>query len=250
MSTTTSRPTPLCIYLIRHGETEWSLSGQHTGCTDVPLTDRGEDQARELGQCLRGSRFAHVLVSPRRRARKTCELAGLGAVVEIDPELAEWDYGVYEGQRSEDIRKARPDWNIFQDGCPGGEMPQQVSDRADRLIARLRTFKGNVALFSHGQYGCVLGARWIGLPLIEAKHFQLGPASVSILGYDHHHPDVSVIAQWNGVSHALPDSLAEKPRAIQRWENEGGEIPSNDGSNPAHSNRLPSAEASAVLTES
>jgi broad specificity phosphatase PhoE len=225
MSRTTNKPTPLRLYLIRHGETEWSASGQHTGVTDIPLTSRGKDEARELGQRLRGIRFTHVLVSPRQRARKTCELAGLGAAAEVAPELAEWDYGDYEGQRSVDIRKVRPDWNIFRDGCPGGEMPPQVSDRANRLISRLRTLHEYVALFSHGQFGCVLAARWIGLHLVEAKHFQLGTASVSILGYNPHHPDVSVIEQWNTVAHEKPDTMAVKPRAIQRWENEGGEIP-------------------------
>ena len=172
------------LYLIRHGETEWSLSGQHTGRTDIPLTARGEDEARELGQCLRAIPFARVLTSPRQRARRTCELAGLGPAAEIEPDLAEWDYGDYEGQRSVDIRKGRPDWNLFRDGCPNGEMPAQVSDRADRLIARLRALDGNVALFSHGQFGCVLAARWIGLPVVEAQHFLLGTASLSILGYD------------------------------------------------------------------
>ena len=164
------------IYLIRHGETEWSLSGQHTGRTDIPLTARGEDEARELGQRLRDIQFARVLTSPRQRARRTCELAGLGPVAEIEPDLAEWDYGDYEGQRSADIRKARPDWNLFRDGCPRGEMPAQISDRADRLIARLRVLDGNVALFSHGHFGRVLAARWIGLPVSEGQHFLLPTA--------------------------------------------------------------------------
>jgi probable phosphoglycerate mutase len=246
MSRTTNKPTPLCSYLIRHGETEWSLSGQHTGATDIPLTSRGEEEARELGQRLRGIRFAHVLVSPRLRARRTCELAGLGAAAEVAPELAEWDYGDYEGQRSVDIRKVRPDWNIFRDGCPGGETPTQVSNRADLLIARLRALNENVALFSHGQYGCVLAARWIGLPLVEAKHFQLGTASISILGYDHHHPDVSVIAQWNAVSDEKPYAMPVNQRAIQRWENEGGEIPSNDGANPGQPHQALSTKVSVL----
>ncbi|MGP8025357.1 MAG: histidine phosphatase family protein, partial [Acidocella sp.] len=138
----------LQLYFIRHGETEWSLSGQHTGRTDIPLTARGEDEARELGPCLRAFKFARVLSSPRQRARRTCELAGLGPAAEIEPDLAEWDYGDYEGQRTVDIRKGRPDWNVFRDGCPRGEMPAQVSDRADRLIAHLRALDGNVALFS------------------------------------------------------------------------------------------------------
>ncbi len=194
----------LQLYFIRHGETEWSLSGQHTGRTDIPLTARGEDEARELGPCLRAIKFARVLTSPRQRAQRTCELAGLGPAVEIEPDLAEWDYGDYEGQRTVDIRKGRPDWNVFRDGCPRGEMPAQVSDRADRLIAHLRALDGNVALFSHGQFGCVLAARWIGLPAIEGQHFALGAASLSILGHEPSHPKVRVIALWN----AAPASLS------------------------------------------
>ncbi|MGC2224456.1 MAG: histidine phosphatase family protein, partial [Methylocella sp.] len=166
----------LQLYFIRHGETAWSLTGQHTGVTDVPLTAHGEEEARELEPFLRKIKFARVLTSPRQRARRTCELAGFGASAAIEPDLSEWDYGDYEGRRSVDIRKERPDWNVFRDGCPGGETPAQVSDRADRLIAHLRALDGNVALFSHGQFGCVLAARWIGLPVLEGQHFALGPA--------------------------------------------------------------------------
>ena len=185
------------IYLIRHGETEWSLSGQHTGRTDIPLTAPGEDGARELGQRLRDIPFARVLTSPRQRARRTCELAGLGPAAEIEPDLAEWDYGDYEGQRSVDILKGRPEWNLFQDGCPRGETPAQISDRADRFIARLRVLDGNVALFSHGHFGRVLAARWIGLPVSEAQRFLLDTASLSVLGYEHNHVESPVIALWN-----------------------------------------------------
>ena len=188
---------PLRLYLVRHGETAWSLSGQHTGRTDLPLTARGEGETRELAQRLRVIPFAHVLSSPRERARRTCELAGLGQAALIEADLAEWDYGDYEGQRSVDIRRKRADWNLFRDGCPHGEMPEQVSRRADRLIAHLRALEGNVALFTHGQFGCVLAARWIGLPLLEAQHFSLGTASLSILGCDPHHPEVATIALWN-----------------------------------------------------
>jgi broad specificity phosphatase PhoE len=188
------------IYLIRHGETEWSLSGQHTGRTDIPLTARGEDAARELGQRLRDIPFAHVLTSPRQRARRTCELAGLGPMTEIEPDLAEWDYGDYEGQRSADIRKERPDWNLFRDGCPNGEMPAQVSDRADRFIVRLRVLDGNIALFSHGHFGRVLAARWIGLPVGEAQRFLLDTASLGILGYEYNRVESPVIALWNAGS--------------------------------------------------
>ena len=192
---------PLCIYLIRHGETAWSLSGQHTGHTDIPLTAHGEDEARELAPRLRHITFAHVLTSPLQRAQQTCELAGLSPTAAIEPDLAEWDYGDYEGQHSIDLRKKHPDWNIFRDGCPHGDMPAQVSERADQLIAHLRTLDGNVALFSHGQFGCVLAARWIGLPLVEAQHFTLGTASLSILGHDPRHPEVAVIVLWNSTSH-------------------------------------------------
>ena len=192
------------LHFIRHGETEWSLSGQHTGRTDIALTAHGEAQARALGPSLRLLQSAHVLTSPRQRARRTCELAGLGAAAEIEPELAEWDYGNYEGLRTADIRKARPGWNIFADGCPGGETPQQVSSRADRLIASLAALDGNTALFSHGQFGCVLAARWIGLPVIEGQHFSLSPASLSILGNKPSHPGVRIIALWN----AAPVSIS------------------------------------------
>ncbi len=226
---------PTKLYLIRHGQTAWSLTGQHTGRTDLPLTMQGEDEVRTLAPRLAAIPFAQVLTSPLLRARQTCELAGaeLGAQAEIEPDLVEWNYGDYEGQRSVDIRQQRADWNIFRDGCPNGEMPAQVAARADRLIARLRTLAGNIALFSHGQFARVLAARWVGLQLIEAQHFSLSTASLSILGYDPHHPEVAVIAQWNSVSDAtlppLPgaevgDARALKQRGIEGWENEGGEL--------------------------
>ncbi len=189
--------TLLQLYFVRHGETDWSLSGQHTGLTDVPLTGRGEDEARSLLASLADIRFARVFTSPLQRARRTCELAGLGAAAEIEPNLVEWDYGEYEGRRSIDIHKERPGWNVFRDGCPGGEMPAQVADRADRVIARLCEMDSNVALFSHGHFGCVLAARWIAMPAIEGQHFALGTASLSILGHRPNHPAVRVIAQWN-----------------------------------------------------
>ena len=216
-------PTPLRIHLIRHGETEWSLSGQHTGPTDIALTARGEGEARELARRLQGIPFARVLTSPLRRARRTCELALPDVVPEIESDLAEWDYGEYEGLKTPEILRSRPDWNLFLDGGMKGETPAQVSQRADELIARLRRMDGNVAVFSHGHFGRVLGTRWIGLPVSEAEHLQLGTASVSIIGYDPHHPAVAVIERWNEIS-------AERPRpanspAIDRWENEGGEIP-------------------------
>ena len=222
------------LYLIRHGETEWSLSGQHTGRTDVPLTERGERDARELGERLRAVRFNRVLTSPLQRARRTCDLSGLGSNAEVEPDLAEWDYGDYEGQRSVDIRVVRPDWNLFRDGCPHGESPSQASDRADRVIARLSSLEGNIAIFSHGHFGRVLAARWIGSPVSQAQHFLLSTASLNILGFEHNLAEEPAIVLWNSVSNAILDlaphqrvgaeEIMAKKRAIERWENEGGEI--------------------------
>ncbi len=187
----------LRLYLIRHGETEWSLSGQHTGRTDLALTPRGEDQARTLEPTLRAVSFGHVFTSPAQRAQRTCALAGLGGAAEIAPDLAEWDYGDYEGLTSADIRQGQPGWNVFQDGCPGGESVAEVAVRADRMITRAATLRGNVALFSSGQFGCSLAARWIGLPVMAAQHLMLGTASVSVLAYNPAHPGLRVIAHWN-----------------------------------------------------
>ena len=185
------------IYLLRHGETAWSLSGQHTGRTDLPLTAQGERDALGLTERLRAVKFSRVFTSPLMRARRTCELAGLGTVAEIEPDAVEWDYGDYEGQRPADIRVGRLDWNIFRDGCPRGESPTEVSQRADRLIAKLRSLERNIAIFSHGQFGRVLGARWIGLPAMQAQHLLLSTASLSILGYGHNLVDEPAIALWN-----------------------------------------------------
>lgn len=189
--------TLLSLYLVRHGQTEWSLSGRHTGSTDIPLTAQGEDEARGLIPWLRQVQFGLVLTSSRQRARRTCELVGLGREAEIEPDLAEWDYGDYEGKLTSEIRLAQPDWDVFRDGCPNGEMPSDVSDRADRLIARLHTMDGNVALFSHGQFGPALAARWIRLPVAEGRHLPLGTASLNILSYNPARPEVRVIALWN-----------------------------------------------------
>ena len=197
MTSDSSPPSSPRLYLIRHGETEWSLSGRHTGISDIALTDNGETQSRRLRPLLEPISFAHVLTSPRQRARQTCALAGLAHASEIDPDLAEWDYGAYEGITTDQIRKAAPGWNIFRDGCPGGETADRVSARADAVIARLRKLGGDIALFSHGQFGCVLAARWIGLAVIEAQHFALDTASLSILGPKPGHSDVSVITRWN-----------------------------------------------------
>jgi probable phosphoglycerate mutase len=224
----------LRLYFIRHGETTWSQTHQHTGRTDIPLTEHGEEEARQLGERLRDAKFAHVFSSPSRRAQRTCALVALSQSAVVEPDLAEWNYGDYEGRCTVDIRKGRPDWNIFRDGCPGGETPLQVSDRADRLIANLRNLDGKVALFSHGQFGCVLAARWIGLPVMEGPHFVLGTASLSIFGYDPDHPTVPVISLWNAFSGEMLELLPHTPlgdvrtmkeRAIQRWKTDGGEIP-------------------------
>lgn len=186
----------LKLYLVRHGETEWSLSGKHTGSTDIPLTAHGEAQARALASHLRVISFAHVLSSPRRRAYRTCELAGF-ATPTIEPDLAEWNYGSYEGQRTVDIQKDRTGWNVWNDGCPDGEMPADVSARVDRLIAKLCNLRGNVALFSHGHLGCALATRWIELAIADGQRFVLDPASVSTLGYASRYPKTRVISSWN-----------------------------------------------------
>ena len=210
---TPTRKEPLSLYLVRHGQTEWSLSGQHTGSTNIPLTARGEEEVRGLIPWLRPIKFSLVLTSPLQRARRTCELIGLGREAEIEPDLAEWDYGDYEGVSTAEVRRTTPDWSVwthpvtggesveqvgeFQDGCPDGEMPAQVSDRADRLIERLAATKGNVALFSHGQFGPALAARWIGLSVAEGRHLPLGTASLGILSFHPAHPEVRVLALWN-----------------------------------------------------
>ncbi len=190
------------VYLIRHGETAWSLSGQHTGRTDIPLTPHGERNAVCLGERLRGTTFAQVLTSPLSRARRTCELAGYGERAEIDPDLQEWDYGQYEGRRTADIRRERPGWYLFRDGCPGGESVAAIGARADRLIARLRAIDGRVLLFSHGHVLRVLAARWLGLPAGDARHFLLSTAALSVLGYEHH-LDEPVIRLWNDDRHVV-----------------------------------------------
>ena len=192
-----SPPTSVRLFLIRHGETEWSLSGRHTGISDIALTDNGEAQSRRLQPLLEPISFAHVLTSPRQRARQTRALAILGHHEEVESLLTEWDYGAYEGLSTTEIHKTVPGWNIFRDGCPGGETAAQVAVRADELLARLREMRGDIALFSHGQFGCVLASRWIGLGVIEAQHFALDTASLSILGSKPDHPDVPVIVRWN-----------------------------------------------------
>ena len=179
----------LQLYFIRHGETRWSISGQHTGRTDIPLTANGEETARQLEPSLRQIAFVRVFTSPSLRARQTCEMAGLAPTAEIAPDLQEWNYGDYEGQLSAEIRKSRPDWDVWRDGCPNGETPIQVSNRADSLFENLLGLEGNIALFSHGQFGRVLAARWIGLPAFAGRHFAIYPARISILGHEKDYPE-------------------------------------------------------------
>jgi probable phosphoglycerate mutase len=182
------------LVLVRHGETEWSLSGRHTGVTDLPLTERGRRKATLLEPLLRPVEFARVLVSPLRRARETCELAGLGDRMTVDPDLIEWNYGEYEGLTSAEIERASPGWMLFADGCPGGESPDQVGERVDRLIAKVRPAGGRVALFAHGHVFRVFAARWIGLPPAAGSRFLLDTSTVSVLGW---YRGVPAVKRWN-----------------------------------------------------
>ena len=188
------------VCLIRHGETAWTLSGQHTGRTDIALTDQGESDARALGARLEGMSFANVLTSPLQRARRTAELAGLGERAEADPDLMEWDYGEYEGRRTTEIQAERPGWRLFQDGCPGGETLQAVSLRADRVVARIRALGSDVLVFAHRDILRILAARWLGLLAVQARDFYLTTASLSVLGYVHD-LDEPVIRLWNDARH-------------------------------------------------
>lgn len=183
------------LFAIRHGETEWSLSGQHTGTTDIPLTDNGRRLAERLQPVLAKETFALVLVSPMQRAHETCELAGLGDKAVVDPDLLEWNYGEYEGLTPKQINEVAPGWLIFRDGCPGGEVPEQVGARVDRVIARAREIAGDVALFSHGHVLRVLAARWLGFPADAGQHFLLSTGTLSVLGYYRRIPAVKI---WNG----------------------------------------------------
>lgn len=188
-------------YLARHGETAWSLSGQHTGLTDLPLTEVGEGNARRLRDALTGLTFAKVFSSPLRRARRTCELAGFGSRAEIVHDLVEWDYGEYEGRRTVEIHAQRPDWQLFRDGCPGGESPQQVAARADRVVDLVRSVAGNVLLFSSGHFLRMLAARWTGIDTFAARSLMLSTASLSVLGYEH--LKQPAIQLWNDTHHLL-----------------------------------------------
>ena len=190
------------VYLARHGETAWSLSGEHTGLTDLPLTDRGERNAHKLGEQFRGRCFARGFTSPLRRAARTCELAGFGAQADIDRDLLEWNYGEYEGLRTAEIHAKRPDWQLFRDGCPGAESPGEVGARADRVVNRVRAVEGDALIFSSGHFLRVLTARWLGLEPPAGRCFLLSTASLSALSYEH---DLSqpVIRLWNDTHHLM-----------------------------------------------
>jgi len=192
----------LRLHLFRHGETEWARTGQHTGNSDIPLTETGETEARGLCRLLAGISFDYAFTSPRQRAKRTCELAGFTGA-EIDPDLSEWNYGDYEGLTSAQIHQLNPGWNVFRDGCPNGESPEEVTARADRLVAKLRGLDGNVALFSHGQFLPSLAMRWAEMPVVNAQHFPLATASLSVLSYALHHPEIPVVAVWNAVSREM-----------------------------------------------
>ena len=194
------------VYLARHGETEWTLSGRHTGRTDLPLTAHGQGEALRLGQRLHGLSFATVLTSPLRRARQTCDLAGFGAKAEVEPDLLEWNYGAYEGRTSAEIHAERPGWQLFRDGCPGGESPDEVAARADRVASRVRAAGHGVLLFSSGHFLRVFAARWLGLEPGAGRYFALGTASLSVVGYEHDRSQ-PVIRLWD----EAPDEPSLRP---------------------------------------
>jgi probable phosphoglycerate mutase len=191
------------VYLARHGETEWAVSGQHTGLTDIPLTERGKRNAVSLGGRLEGITFNHVFTSPLQRARRTCELAGFGEDAVVDPSLVEWNYGDYEGLKSAEIRQKRSDWLIFRDGCPGGESVSDVAGRADRVIARWRSLEGDLLVFSSGHFLRMIAVRWLGLDPIHGANFVLSTATLSVVGYDHN-KDEPAIRLWNDGRHVGP----------------------------------------------
>lgn len=186
---------PERIVAVRHGETEWSASGQHTSRTDLPLIEAGREQAKALAPSLVSQTFARVLTSPLERARETCELTGFGAVAEICDDLREWDYGEYEGLTTPEIWEQRPDWNLWRDGCPGGESPEQIGARADRLLASLAEADGDVLVFAHGHILRVLGARWLEMPVAAGGRLALSAAALSLLG---HERETRVLERWNG----------------------------------------------------
>ncbi len=199
------------VYLIRHGETEWSVSGQHTGITDIPLTENGRKVAKLLEPVLANETFALVLTSPLQRARETCELAGLGVRAEIDRDLMEWNYGAYEGLTPRQIHKKAPGWMLFTDGCPGGESPEQVGARADRVITRVRAVEGHVALFAHGHIFRVFAARWLGLPAPAGCHFLLDTATLNILSY---YRGIPAVKRWNAMLMPQGNVNEAEPRKL------------------------------------
>jgi broad specificity phosphatase PhoE len=182
------------VFIVRHGETEWSLSGQHTGTTDIPLTEHGRQVARLLRPILAKESFALALTSPLQRAQETCRLTGFGDVATVEPDLVEWNYGRYEGLTPAQIHATAPGWLIFRDGCPGGEQPDEIGARVDRVIAKVRAVEGNVALFAHGHVFRVLAVRWLGLPASAGQHFLLDTATMTILSY---YRSIPAIKQWN-----------------------------------------------------
>jgi len=188
------------IWLARHGETTWSLSGQHTGRTDLPLTERGQKNAELLGKRLARRSFPAVFTSPLQRARRTCEIAGFADSARVEPDLVEWDYGEYEGLTTAQILQRRPDWNLFRDGCPGGESVGQISARADRAVSKLRAANGDVLVFSSGHILRVIAARWLGMPASAGEHFALDTATLSVLGYLHNLAEPA-IRLWNDACH-------------------------------------------------
>jgi len=190
---------PPTLYLARHGETEWSVGGRHTGRKDIGLTPRGEIDAKKIGQRFAGIQFSKVYGSPLQRARRTAELAGF--TPEFDPQIMEWNYGAYEGLTTSEIRATRPDWDLFRDGCPGGESVQEISNRVDGVIARLLPLTGNILLVAHGHLLRVLASRWIRQPAALGKSLYLGTAGVGILGFDHHARQEPVIRLWNDDRH-------------------------------------------------
>jgi broad specificity phosphatase PhoE len=188
------------LYLARHGDTAWTDSHQHTGRTDLPLNARGEEHARQLGERLRGFSFVRAFTSPLRRASRTCELAGFGAGMQVDPDLIEWDYGRFEGRQTKDILKEWPGWELFRDGCPGGESPEDLAMRADRFIARVHTISGDVIAFSSGHIIRMIAARWHRLTPAAGRVFFCRPASVGVLGFEHDSRDQPIIRLWNYAS--------------------------------------------------
>lgn len=226
------------IYLVRHGETAWVLTDKHTGLTDLPLTARGERDARRLGERLVDQAFAGVFTSASQRARRTCQLAGFALAAHVSRDLAEWNYGNYEGRRTKEIHSEHPDWELFRDGCPGGESPEQVGARADSILKRMRTIKGDVLIFSSGDFLRALAARWLGLETAAGKFLALSTAGLCVLGYDRS-ASQPAIRLWNDTSHLenetiedlkyerypaiaqpRPESLARQhhPRNVEQWQ--------------------------------